>query len=138
MGERTEDVSWRVGDLAALTGLTVRTLHHDDDVGLLRPDRTAAGHRVYRRAHVERLSRISVLRRSGASLDDIAAALDEPGWTLDGALRAHLAALEDQVLRTSRRRTGTSWTCSGRNPDRCTATTTGPSGTARSGPRTAS
>lgn len=102
MGERTEDVSWRVGDLAALTGLTVRTLHHYDDVGLLRPDRTAAGHRVYRRAHVERLYRISVLRRFGVSLDDIAAALDEPGWTLDGALRTHLVELEDQVLRMER------------------------------------
>lgn len=101
-GTGADDAGWRVGDLAALTGLTVRTLHHYDDVGLLRPDRTAAGHRVYRRVHVERLYRISVLRRFGVSLDDIAAALDDPGWTLDGALRDHLAALEDQVLRTER------------------------------------
>lgn len=94
--------SWRVGDLAHVSGLTVRTLHHYDDVGLLRPERTAAGHRVYRRAHVERLYRISVLRRFGVSLDDIAAALDDPGWSLDGALRGQLAALEDQVLRMER------------------------------------
>ncbi|NKY40798.1 MerR family transcriptional regulator [Cellulomonas septica] len=98
----TDDAGWRVGDLAALTGLTVRTLHHYDDVGLLRPDRTAAGHRVYRRAHVERLYRISVLRRFEVSLDDIGAALDDPGWTLDGALRTHLVELEDQVLRMER------------------------------------
>lgn len=97
-----DDASWRVGDLAKASGLTVRTLHHYDDVGLLRPERTAAGHRVYRRAHVERLYRISVLRRFGVSLDDIGAALDDPGWTLDGALRGQLAALEDQVLRTER------------------------------------
>lgn len=95
-------MSWRVGDLAHASGLTVRTLHHYDDVGLLRPERTSAGHRVYRRAHVERLYRISVLRRFGVSLDDIAAALDDPGWSLDGALRGQLAALEDQVLRTER------------------------------------
>ncbi|MDC7121988.1 MerR family transcriptional regulator [Cellulomonas fimi] len=100
--EGTGGAGWRVGDLAALTGLTVRTLHHYDDVGLLRPDRTAAGHRVYRRAHVERLYRISVLRRFGVPLDDIAAALDQPGWTLDGALRTHLVELEDQVLRMER------------------------------------
>lgn len=100
--EPGDDAGWRVGDLAALTGLTVRTLHHYDDVGLLRPDRTSAGHRVYRRAHVERLYRISVLRRFGVSLDDIAAALDDPGWTLDGALRTHLVELEDQVLRMER------------------------------------
>lgn len=97
-----DGASWRVGDLAHVSGLTVRTLHHYDDVGLLRPDRTAAGHRVYRRAHVERLYRISVLRRFGVSLDDIAAALDDPGWSLDGALRGQLAALEDQVLRMER------------------------------------
>ena len=93
---------WRVGELAEVSGLTVRTLHHYDDIGLLTPDRTAAGHRVYRREQVERLYRISVLRRFGTSLDDIATALDDPTWTLDGALRTHLATLEDQVLRMER------------------------------------
>ena len=93
---------WRVGELADVSGLTVRTLHHYDDIGLLTPDRTPAGHRVYRREQVERLYRISVLRRFGTSLDDIAAALDDPTWTLDGALRTHLATLEDQVLRMER------------------------------------
>ncbi len=93
---------WRVGELAELSGLTIRTLHHYDDVGLLRPERTSAGHRVYRREHVERLYRISVLRRFGTHLDEIGRALDDPAWTLDDALRGHLAALEDQVLRTER------------------------------------
>ncbi|MBZ2196145.1 MerR family transcriptional regulator [Occultella gossypii] len=93
---------WRVGELAELSGLTVRTLHHYDDVGLLRPERTPAGHRIYRREQVERLYRISVLRRFGTHLDEIARALDDPSWTLDDALRGHLAALEDQVLRTER------------------------------------
>lgn len=93
---------WRVGELADVSGLTVRTLHHYDDIGLLTPDRTSAGHRVYRREQVERLYRISVLRRFGTSLEDIATALDDPTWTLDGALRTHLATLEDQVLRMER------------------------------------
>lgn len=93
---------WRVGDLAELSGLTVRTLHHYDDVGILRPDRTTAGHRLYRREHVERLYRISVLRRFGTPLEEIGRALDDPSWTLDDALRGHLAALEDEVLRTER------------------------------------
>ena len=93
---------WRVGELAEISGLTVRTLHHYDDIGLLTPDRTPAGHRVYRRDQVERLYRISVLRRFGTSLEDIATALDDPTWTLDGALRTHLATLEDQVLRMER------------------------------------
>ncbi|MBD5786569.1 MerR family transcriptional regulator [Cellulosimicrobium terreum] len=85
-----------------MSGLTVRTLHHYDDVGLLQPDRTPAGHRRYRREHVERLYRISVLRRFGTPLDEIARALDDPSWRLDGALRNHLVAIEDEVLRTER------------------------------------
>lgn len=93
---------WRVGELAEASGLTVRTLHHYDDIGILRPERTPAGHRVYRREHVERLYRISVLRRFGTPLEEIGRALDDPSWTLDDALRSHLAALEDEVLRTER------------------------------------
>ncbi len=93
---------WRVGELADLSGLTVRALHHYDEIGVLRADRTAAGHRVYRRAHLERLYRISVLRRFGTPLEEIGRALDDPAWTMDGALRGHLVALEDEVLRTER------------------------------------
>ena len=40
---------WKIGDLAAATGLTVRTLHHYDEIGLLRPsERTQAGYRLWR------------------------------------------------------------------------------------------
>ena len=102
MAAPREGISWRVGELAEVSGLTVRTLHHYDDIGLLRPERSPAGHRVYRREHIERLYRISVLRRFGTSLDDVGRALDDPAWTLDNALRDHLAALEDQVLRMER------------------------------------
>ncbi len=46
---RDEGQAWRIGELAPLTGLTVRTLHHYDEVGLLRPSgRTPAGHRTRR------------------------------------------------------------------------------------------
>lgn len=93
---------WRVGDLAELSGLTVRTLHHYDDVGILRPDRTPTGHRLYRREHLARLYRISVLRRFGTPLAEIGRALDDPVWTLDDALRQHMAALEDEVLIATR------------------------------------
>lgn len=92
----------RVGELATLAGLTVRTLHHYDDVGILVPDRTPAGHRTYRREHLERLYRISVLRRFGTPLEEIGRALDDPSWTLTSALRDHLVSIEDEVLRTER------------------------------------
>jgi MerR family transcriptional regulator, thiopeptide resistance regulator len=58
--------SWKVGELARVTGLTVRALHYYDEIGLLMPSgRTPAGHRSYDRADVARLYRISLLRRLG-------------------------------------------------------------------------
>jgi DNA-binding transcriptional MerR regulator len=65
-----------VGELADLAGLTVRTLHHWDAIGLLVPsERSAAGHRRYGAADRERLVRVLGLRRLGLSLRDVAAAL---------------------------------------------------------------
>jgi DNA-binding transcriptional MerR regulator len=50
---------WRVGELARRTGLTVRALHHYDEIGLLRPSlRTPSGHRLYAGADVSRLQQI--------------------------------------------------------------------------------
>ena len=63
---------WKVGELASATGLTVRTLHHYDEIGLLVPsERTESGHRLYSGADVTKLYRIAALRDLGMSLDDI-------------------------------------------------------------------
>ena len=68
---------WKVGELAAVTGVTVRTLHHFDEIGLLRPaERSAAGHRSYTTSDVQRLYRILALRQVGLSLSEIATSLD--------------------------------------------------------------
>ena len=83
--------TWKVGALAQLTGLTVRALHHYDHLGLLTPSRrTAAGHRLYTSDDVARLYRISLLRRLGFPLDQIARVLDDPQWQLQEAVRRHL------------------------------------------------
>jgi len=67
----------RVGELAKRAGLTVRTLHHYDEIGLLTPSaRTESGHRLYGAADVERLQQIVSLRQLGLSLDEIQALLD--------------------------------------------------------------
>ena len=90
--------TWKVGELAAATGLTVRTLHHYDAIGLLTPsERTAAGYRLYGADDVERLYRICLLRRLGLSLSEIAAALDEPEWSLRPALQRHHAELDRRL-----------------------------------------
>jgi DNA-binding transcriptional MerR regulator len=61
----TQEHVWSIGELAAATGLTVRTLHHYDEIGLARPSlRTHAGHRRYTATDVRRLHRVLALRGS--------------------------------------------------------------------------
>ncbi len=86
-----------MGELARATGMTIRALHHYDDIGLLVPDRTESGHRVYSRADVERRYRILALRGVGMALDDIGAVLDDEGVSLIDTVRRHVAAVERDI-----------------------------------------
>jgi DNA-binding transcriptional MerR regulator len=68
-----------VGRVAEIAGVTVRTLHHYDDIGLLRPSgRTGGGYRRYDDRDLERLRSILVYRELGFTLDEVRAILDEP------------------------------------------------------------
>jgi DNA-binding transcriptional MerR regulator len=92
------DSTYTVGALASSSGLTVRTLHHWDAIGLLSPaSRGGNGYRRYGDAEVARLYRILALRRLGLSLEEIAAALEREGPGLEAAVRAHLARVEEQL-----------------------------------------
>ncbi|GAA2758269.1 MerR family transcriptional regulator [Actinopolymorpha rutila] len=69
---------WSIGELARASGVTVRTLYHYDETGLLTAgERTASGHRRYTDDDLRRLYRIRALRSLGLSLPQIAEALDE-------------------------------------------------------------
>jgi DNA-binding transcriptional MerR regulator len=93
----------KVGELAARTGLTVRTLHHYDEIGLLRPSRrTAAGHRLYGLAEVRRLQQVASLRQMGLSLEDIQACLDRPGYSLEHVLALQIGRLREEMDRQAR------------------------------------
>ena len=88
----------KVGELARRTGLTVRTLHYYDEVGLLRPSRrTVAGHRRYLAADVERLQQVMSLRQIGLSLEEIQRYLDRPGVSLEQVLELHLSRLREVI-----------------------------------------
>jgi len=96
---------WKIGELARRTGLTVRTLHHYDAIGLLSPaERSGGGHRVYGEADVQRLYRIVSLRSLGFPLEAIGAALDGDGFDARAAVEDHLARLEDQMEQQRRLR----------------------------------
>lgn len=89
---------WKIGQLAASTGLTVRALHHYDHLGLVRPSsRTAAGHRVYAEPDVERLYQVVALRQLGLPLQAIAGVLDGV-LSLEQVLASHRDFLDRQLL----------------------------------------
>lgn len=68
-----------VGAAARLAGVTVRTLHHYDEIGLVSPAKhTGAGYRLYGRQEIERLQEVLLLREVGMGLDDIRRVVDEP------------------------------------------------------------
>ena len=80
-------MSYSVGQVAGFAGVTVRTLHHYDDIGLLVPsERSHAGHRRYSDADLDRLQQILFYRELGFPLDEVTALLDDP----DADPRAHL------------------------------------------------
>src|SRR5688572_2427300 len=92
-------MAFTVGELAKLTGITVRTLHHYDEIGLVVPSqRTTAGYRLYDDADVIRLQQVLLFRELGLPLDEIAFAIAEAG-TRDELLRKHREVL---VVKRSR------------------------------------
>ena len=106
MPSNTEsDPGKRVGDIADAAGLTVRTMHYYEEIGLLVPERrSAAGHRIYSDADVARLYRICHLRRLGFPLDEIAQVLDDPAWDLSATLSKQLDSLEVRLAAGARLR----------------------------------
>ena len=80
-------MSYSVGQVAGFAGVTVRTLHHYDEIGLLVPsERSHAGHRRYSDVDLDRLQQILFYRELGFPLDEVAALLDDP----EADPRAHL------------------------------------------------
>jgi DNA-binding transcriptional MerR regulator len=83
-----------VGELSKLTGVTVRALHHYDEIGLVRPShRTASGYRQYNDDDVLRLQQVLLFRELGLPLPEIAAVLDDPEYRRDDVLRQHREVL---------------------------------------------
>ena len=93
-----------VTQVSRLTGISVRTLHHYDAIGLLHPTQvTDAGYRLYDEAALERLCLIIVYRELGFPLKDIRTILDAPDFDRNHALAQQIALLEEKQLHLQHR-----------------------------------
>ena len=89
---------WKVGELAGRTGLSVRALHHYEEIGLLVPSgRTGAGHRLYAEEDVVRLQQIASLRSLGFSLAEIREFLDSPDFSPGRVIELHIARIRERI-----------------------------------------
>ena len=89
---------WKIGELAKRTGVSIRALHHYDEIGLLVPSRrTESGHRLYGRDEVVRLQQVLSLRQMGFSLGDIREMLAHRPSDARRVIELHIARLRDQI-----------------------------------------
>jgi DNA-binding transcriptional MerR regulator len=94
---------YTVKQLADAAGVSPRTLHFYDQIGLLKPDAYGEnGYRYYGEAALLRLQQILFFKELDFSLADIKATIDRPGFDTLGALRAHRQSLQERLRRLSR------------------------------------
>ncbi|RPA12534.1 MerR family transcriptional regulator [Gordonia sp. OPL2] len=99
----SEEDQRTVGEIARLVGISVRTLHHWDHIGLVVPSgRTASGYRIYDDADVERLHRVLTYRELGFPLEQIATLLDDPSVDAMAHLRDQHDLLTERIDRLHR------------------------------------
>lgn len=91
----------KIGELAKRIGVTVRTLHHYDAIGLVKPSaRSDAGYRLYNRNDIARLHRIQALRGLGLSLAETDAMLAGEGAELRMVIKQQITSLQRQISET--------------------------------------
>lgn len=91
--------NWKVGELAKLTGLTIRTLRFYDQISLFSPSHhTASGHRLYTEADIARLHQILSLKQLGLPLDDIKAVLADERISLFEILSHQIGRIRQTML----------------------------------------
>jgi len=97
------ETRYSVKQLADVAGVSARTLHYYDEIGLLKATRNPDnGYRIYERPALLRLQQIMFLRELGLSLEDIQSILDQPGFDLLPALEQHRRTLKERQERMER------------------------------------
>lgn len=95
--------AYTVSQVARMAGVSVRTLHHYDQIGLLVPSaRTAAGYRLYGQQDLLRLQQILFFKEFGLPLDEVRRILDDPSFDQVRALEQHRQALQQRIVQLTR------------------------------------
>ncbi len=91
-------MGYSIGKVADLSGVTIRTLHHYDEIGLLSPSgRSEAGYRIYEAQDLERLQRILFYRELGFTLEGISTIVDDPQTDAAGHLERQRGLLTERI-----------------------------------------
>lgn len=88
--------TYTVRELAELSGVSVRTLHHYDELGLVHPKRSANNYRSYGPEEVDRLQQVLLYREAEMPLSDIKRLLEDPSFDACQALSGHLTELRSR------------------------------------------
>ncbi|RIX52013.1 MerR family transcriptional regulator [Paenibacillus nanensis] len=92
--------NWKVGGVAQIAGLTVRTLRYYDQIGLYSPSgHTDSGHRIYTDADIARLQQILALKELGLSLEKIKSVMDGNQFSLLDIVTIQIASLKENISR---------------------------------------
>ncbi|ASN06294.1 MerR family transcriptional regulator [Virgibacillus necropolis] len=93
------DKYWKVGELAELTGLTIRTLRYYDQIKLFSPsDHSESGHRLYNKPDLSKLQQILSLKQLGLSLEDIHAVLNgSASYSLPEVLEIQITRMKEDI-----------------------------------------
>ncbi|WP_010098387.1 MerR family transcriptional regulator [Ornithinibacillus scapharcae] len=97
-----EEAKYGIGEFAKRTGISVRTLHYYDELGLLVPEKNvSSGHRVYSEGDIRKLQKILSLKFLGYSLETIREMLEDTKFSLDlvDTLSLHLTGLQEEKER---------------------------------------
>ncbi|MGI6558791.1 MAG: MerR family transcriptional regulator [Limnochordia bacterium] len=96
-------MAMKVKEVADLVGVSVRTLHHYDEIGLLKPDgTTASGHRLYSQENLDALQQILFFRELGFPLQEIKRIINSPSFDRREALLLHREMLLEKRRRLDR------------------------------------
>lgn len=90
--------NWKVGELAKLTGLTIRTLRYYDQIGLYSPsDYSQGGYRLYNESDLSRLQQILALKDLGLSLEEIKTVLDNEAYNPTEMISLQINRLKENI-----------------------------------------